>query len=194
MLAAGSGESGTTVALLAVLGDRALVVNAGDSRVYRLDGGGAEVLSHDHSLVQSLVDHGHIGPGDVPGHPYRHVVEFGLGPPFERTWRKSGEHCHVREIPARPGDTFLLCTDGVNDTLTDEEIGRRLSPPDADALTTLARHLAERARDNFTAVLVRLPGGPGRAAGTSRRPSPRRPRRTPAPLLIMTGPGRCPSC
>ena len=68
MLAAGSGESGTTVALLAVLGDRALVVNAGDSRVYRLDGGGAEVLSHDHSLVQSLVDHGHIGPGDVPGH------------------------------------------------------------------------------------------------------------------------------
>ena len=145
---------GATVAVLAVCadpdGEVVLVGNLGDARVYRLRDGRLELLSTDHSVVQELVDAGEISLEEAWTHPQRNEVTRALGPSetVEATWSSH---------EPRAGDRYLLCSDGLHDTVTDDRLGAGLAagsgpPAVADALVQLA--IDAGARDNVSVVVV----------------------------------------
>jgi protein phosphatase len=127
-----------------------LVFNVGDSRAYCFSDGSLEQLSRDHSYVQELVDAGELQAAYARVHPQRNVVTRALGADAEVRpdyW--------VRAV--RPGDRFLLCSDGLHGELEDGVIGAvmssELSPSDTvRVLVDLA--LEAGGRDNVTAVVV----------------------------------------
>ena len=145
---------GTTVCVLALLdgftGARLALANVGDSRVYVLREGSLDQLTLDHSLVAELVRDGRITEEEAEHHPRKNVVTRALGvsePVDVDTW----------ELPVVVGERFLLCSDGLFNEVTDNQIEgvlRRLADPD-EAAGELVR-LANEAggRDNITVVIV----------------------------------------
>ena len=112
----GRAAPGTTVAAAILVGGAEpawLVVNLGDSRVYRMRGGELTQVSRDHSLVQELVDSGDISEAEMAEHPERHVITRALGGPGftepDLFWLRLDEV-----------DRLLVCTDGVNGLIGDE--------------------------------------------------------------------------
>ncbi|GAA4211674.1 PP2C family protein-serine/threonine phosphatase [Actinocatenispora rupis] len=143
--------SGMATTLTAVLLDRDAVrlAHVGDSRAYRLRDGEVLQLTRDDTFVQYLVDSGHLAAADVPHHPHRNVVTRVLsGAPVAVT--------HSR-LPARVGDRYLLCSDGLPDAVAADDIAATLRDvPDADAcadrLINLA--LAGGGPDNVTVIVA----------------------------------------
>lgn len=129
------------------------VFNVGDSRVYRYAGGELKQASIDHSEVEELLEAGLIDAEQARDHPARHLITRALGmlpTPAVDLW----------VLPRTPGERFLLCSDGLNSELDDDQIAAVLDAhPDAsDAAGALvAAVLATPARDNVT-VLVIDPG------------------------------------
>lgn len=157
---------GTTLSGLALVdhgGDpHWLVVNVGDSRVYRVTDAGIVQLTVDHSEVAELVAAGRLTVEEARRHPLRNVVTRSLGTgvaPVADTWL----------VPADAGDRFLVCSDGLVEELTDEEIFAALTTagPDAEAAVRLVDRAVEAGgRDNVTVLLVTLAAAP--AGGDSR--------------------------
>ena len=119
---------------------------AGDSRVYLLRGGTLAQVTRDHSLVQELVDAGAITAEEADGHPRANVITRAVG---------AAEALELDKVSNRlaAGDRFLLCSDGLNKTLSDAELaGLMADPGPADRL--LAEALERRATDNITVVAV----------------------------------------
>jgi protein phosphatase len=129
------------------------IFHIGDSRVYRVTDEGLQQLSTDHSVVQELVDAGMISADAAAVHPQRHLVTraLGVGPPAE---------ADVLLLPVRPGQRFLICSDGLTGELRDQEIAGLLTGRDAEAAADeLVRTAARRgASDNVTAVVVEVLG------------------------------------
>ncbi len=141
-------SASTVVALLAGI-ENCCWLWAGDSRLYRLREGGLELCTRDHSMIQDMVDRGELSEEDARSHPQSNVITRAVGAVGEL----GVEH---RYSDLRPGDRFLLCSDGIHGSLqftTLREILQGESPQGvADAL--LAQVLAGEARDNATAVVV----------------------------------------
>lgn len=141
-------QMGSTIVVLLVQEQKFAVLWVGDSRAYRLRDGELEQLSRDHSQVQEMVDRGILRPEDAVGHPMGHILSRAVGVRDEvEVDRVSGE--------VRPGDIFLLCSDGLHGYVDEKEIARRLrgSPARApDELVELT--LANGAPDNVTVVAV----------------------------------------
>ena len=149
----GSGVSGSTVAGLHVNGDTFHVFWAGDSRVYRFRDGVLMQLSHDHSLVQELVDANALPAASAASHPRANVITraLGVGPLVELD-RRSGA--------LLPGDRFLLCSDGLSGLVCDDAIRQQLCAPIDEAARSLVdAALAAGGHDNLSVVLVDCPGG-----------------------------------
>lgn len=147
-------SAGTTVALVAtmVIDDIAywVVLNLGDSRVYRLSDEIFEQVSVDHSVVQELMDRGEITAQEALRHPHRHMVTraLGGGPDSEPDYWL---------IPAEIGDRMLICSDGLSGEVDDATIERLLRSPASveivcDDLVELA--LAAGGHDNVTVVVL----------------------------------------
>lgn len=119
---------------------------AGDARAYVLRDGTIAQVTRDHSLVQELVDAGTITAEEAEGHPRANVITRAVG---------AAEALELDKVSNRlaAGDRFLLCSDGLNKTLSDAELGALLGGPDpGDALIEAA--LARRATDNVTVVAI----------------------------------------
>jgi serine/threonine protein phosphatase PrpC len=122
---------------------------AGDSRAYvRSAGGGLRRLTRDHSRAQELLDSGR-SPGSSDGARGTHVVTRALGvsPALE---------LDLNDGPIRTGDVFLLCSDGLTDTLGDDEIATAMDecPLEAAADRLLTMALGRKAADNVSFILV----------------------------------------
>lgn len=132
---------GTTIVGL-VLSGKLVRFNAGDSRLYRFDGGHLSQLSID----------------DTPPGPRSGRITQSLG----GVWPEAALHPHVAEEPLIPPARFLLCSDGLTDMVGDREIARCLALADADAALQLF-DLAMRAggADNISVVLVCVADGDG---------------------------------
>lgn len=151
-------HAGTT-AVAAVLVDddgvtKWLLVNLGDSRIYRIVDGRLEQVSVDHSVVQELVDAGQITPEEASVHPERHVITRALGSP-------GGIQPDFFLLPLGSVERLLLCSDGVTGMIEDTEIEEILEsvadPRDAaDQLVRAA--VAAGGRDNATAIVVDVVG------------------------------------
>ncbi len=123
---------GTTFSSLVILPQGAVVAQVGDSRVYRLRGHRLEQLSFDHSLVWEMRAAGRLPPDDVPTYIPKNIITRCLGPNAEVQVDLEGP------FPIEPGDTFLLCSDGLSGQVKDEEIGKVLAClPPSDAVRSL---------------------------------------------------------
>lgn len=143
------GQMGTTVAALLVRERDYLVQWIGDSRAYLLRDGAFTQLSRDHTQVQEMVERGLLRASELAGHPMGHILSRAVGVRGEIEIDQAGGE-------VRPGDVFLLCSDGLHSYVEEEEIRRLLgrgSP--ARALDDLiAATLAAGAPDNVTAIAI----------------------------------------
>ena len=141
---------GATVALVLVGGRRLYAANAGDSRIYRLRDGRLKQLSVDHSVVAELLESGMITADQAAQHSMTGVVTQYMGMPEE-------VRPFVRSLTLRPGDRFLLCSDGLTDLLDDVRIAELLrshTEPEAVCERLVAVANEAGAFDNVTAVIV----------------------------------------
>jgi len=143
-----------TTASAVLLGPRgASVAHVGDSRVYVLRDGKLEQITHDHSWVEEQVRAGTLSPTAARQHPWRNVVTRALS---------GGEdpEVDVTEVSPRPGERYLLCSDGLFTVVPDRQIAEILSQTGV-ALEEIARGLVEAANDgggpdNITALILQI--------------------------------------
>lgn len=166
---------GTTCTVVALKGDAACVAHVGDSRAYLVRGGRARQITTDHSLVAQLVARKQLTPDEARHDPRRNVVTRSVGV------AQSVEVDVVRlDEPMRPGDTLLVCTDGLHGQVTDDELGRLAS---GESLDHACRELIQLANqrggpDNITVAMARReapaddPYAPPRRAHAGERGSP----------------------
>ena len=144
---------GTTL-VAAVFYDNSLTVaHIGDSRLYRLRGEEFGPITRDHSLLQEQIDSGIITAEQARHSQNRNLVTRALGvdPAVEP---------EIRDYDVQPGDIYLLCSDGLNDMVDDEEIAMTLQALAAN-LELCATQLVQMAndnggRDNVSVILVRI--------------------------------------
>ncbi len=107
---------GTTCIVALVSDDGAYTAHVGDSRVYLIRSGAIHRVTKDHSIVQDLLDSGAISPDEARDHPESNKITRALG-------MTEDVQVDVSErIPLHPGDALLLCSDGLSDLATDDEI------------------------------------------------------------------------
>lgn len=151
-LARGDGSPrtiGSTVVGLAISGQEYRCFWAGDSRAYRWRDGDLIQLTRDHSLVQDLVIAGMLRPEEAHDHPQANVITRAIGVSEDlRVDTATGD--------ARPGDIFLLASDGLTRVVADRELASFLSGSSLDVMAdNLVQLVLERgAPDNVTLILV----------------------------------------
>ena len=147
---------GSTVTAVMIVGDQAFIANVGDSRTYLLHKGKLQRLTHDHSLVERLVEAGQIEREDVYDHPHRNLIYRSLGA------NKAEVEVDIFTEHLKAGDALLLCSDGLWEMVRDsqlESILNEVSDP-AEATEILIERANENGgEDNITAVLVRCVEG-----------------------------------
>jgi len=144
---------GTTL-VMAVFYDNAITVaHIGDSRLYRLRGEEFSQVTRDHSLLQEQIDNGMLTVEQARTSQNKNLVTraVGVDPSVES---------EIHEYATLPGDIYLLCSDGLNDMVEDEEIGMTLQMLSAN-LALAATQLVQMAndnggRDNVSVILVRV--------------------------------------
>jgi serine/threonine-protein phosphatase Stp1 len=141
---------GSTVVVFAACGHQGVCLWAGDSRLYRLREGVLQAISHDHSYVQALQDSGLINEAEARAHPQTHLITRAVG--VEPTLELALAHLHIQ-----PGDTYLLCSDGLNKTAEDHEIRDILNHGHPEHVVRSLVHLGltRGAPDNITAIVVK---------------------------------------
>ena len=148
---------GTTVVLAIFHGNRVTIGHVGDSRIYRLRDNELDQVTIDHTLLQELVDRGFYSPGEAKASLNKNLVTRALG--IEPTVAVD-----IIEDVVFPGDIYLLCSDGLNDMVDDEDIRLVLRSygDDLEKAADELIHLANEAggRDNVSAVLVKATGIP----------------------------------
>ena len=142
---------GTTLVSAIACKEGAVVTNVGDSRAYYITESGITRITKDHSLVESMVDHGDITADEARHHPSRNLITRALG-------RDTNAACDGYIRPMEPGDYLLLCTDGLVNTVTDQEMLFEILHGQSED-TCLSRLMeiakSQGAPDNVTAVLMR---------------------------------------
>lgn len=146
---------GTTVVVGLFYDNRVAVAHVGDSRMYRLRGEEFGPITRDHSLLQEQIDSGMITPEDARLSKNKNLVTRAVGVEPE-----VAAEVHVHEVQV--GDIYLLCSDGLNDMVEDEDIGSTLQMLQAN-LPLAANQLIQMAndnggRDNVSVILVKVKG------------------------------------
>jgi PPM family protein phosphatase len=147
----GMRNMGTTVVMMTKVKDSFFFIGVGDSRAYEFRSGKLRQMTVDHSLTQALMDAGTISPEEAKTHRYRNVLYKYLG---SRDGATGGT---AIEVTSRPGDRFLLCSDGLTDGLEDSEIAELMSSHnDAQKLAEILVDAALQggSRDNITALVM----------------------------------------
>jgi serine/threonine protein phosphatase Stp1 len=149
-----SGEAdtvmGSTVVALLVEGDRAACVWAGDSRCYLWRSGNLYQISRDHSLYQQLIQEQQISPEQAAAHPSARALTRAVG-------ASENLVLDVVDFTVYPGDTLLLCSDGLYQNLSGASLGAALNLPSPQlALERLFELVLQgKASDNLSAVVIR---------------------------------------
>jgi PPM family protein phosphatase len=144
---------GTTITVALVEDGVVTIGHVGDSRAYLIRDGKLDQLTDDHTLVAELVRSGKLSPAEAEAHPQRSVITRALG---------TDPDVDVDTFPVetKPGDLFMLCSDGLTSMVGDEAIEDVVEQYRAD-LDAVAKRLVERANrsggeDNITVVLFEI--------------------------------------
>jgi len=144
-------DMGTTLSCLVLTATHSIIGHVGDSRIYRWRSGHLSCLTKDHSFVQEMITEGEIDPLMRDSHPLKHMLTQAVGT------AEPLEHVLARIDTIKAGDRFLLCTDGLHNSVPDDQIGNLLAlNGDAGSLSQILvdKALANETRDNVTALVV----------------------------------------
>jgi protein phosphatase len=144
---------GTTLVVTLLCNNQITVAHIGDSRCYRFRGDKLQQITRDHSLLQEQIDSGLLTKEAAKRSQNKNLVTRALGiePQVE---------AEIRTYPAQTGDIYLLCSDGLNDMVDDDDIEMTLAaiggnlPLAADQLVQMAND--NGGRDNVSVVLIRV--------------------------------------
>lgn len=147
---AGKRGMGTTAVSCYFTDSGVFVGHVGDSRCYRFRQGTLIQISEDHSLANEYVRMNILSPADIAHFPYKNVIVRALG---------LAEHVQVevRRHEFHPGDSFLLCSDGLSDMLTDDKIAavlRELDDPEDAVEELIERANGAGGVDNITVIIA----------------------------------------
>jgi PPM family protein phosphatase len=141
---------GTTLTALLWADGYAALCHIGDSRAYRLRNGQFLQITHDHTLVQSLVDEGKITEDDVATHPHRSLLLRALD-------GRTVAEPDLTQLETLPGDRYLLCSDGLSGVVTEHTLQQTLSSirdPDKAALQLIELAIRGGGPDNITCIVA----------------------------------------
>lgn len=142
---------GTTMVAVLIDQDAAYVAHTGDSRAYLIRNGKIERLTQDHSLVNDYISQGLLKSEEAGQHPMKHVITRALGSNMR-------VEVDVKTLPLRHGDVLLLCSDGLSNLLTDEEMRSVSFDPLQDPRNTCQRLIDfandKGGDDNITVVMI----------------------------------------
>lgn len=145
---------GTTIVVTLFLGGRLIMGSVGDSRIYRIRDNKLSQLTTDHSLVQEMVNNGYLSEEEAQISSSRNLITRALG-------ISDVVEVDVKEDSTEPGDVYLLCSDGLTDLVTDEEIEEvlLLHADDLERANTELVALANKkgGSDNISVIIVGLP-------------------------------------
>ena len=149
---------GTTMTAALVEDGTVRIGHVGDSRAYRVRDGRLEQLTEDHSLVAELVRSGRLSPEEADVHPQRSVITRVLG-------ADPSVDVDTFSVETRPGDVFVLCSDGLTSMVDDQTI-LRIVEQNRSSLEQIARALVDAANrgggeDNITVVAFEIAGETG---------------------------------
>jgi PPM family protein phosphatase len=155
--AAASGM-GTTMTVALVEDGHVAIGHVGDSRAYLIRGRSLEQLTEDHSLVAELVRSGKLSPEEAEGHPQRSVITRALG-------TDPDVDVDTFSVETKPGDLFLICSDGLTSMVDDETILQEIERNRGD-LKAAAKALVRAANkgggeDNITVIFFEIAGADG---------------------------------
>lgn len=151
----GHANMGTTLALFMPCGEAGIVAHVGDSRVYQMRNGVLNALTRDHSLLQEQVGAGLISKEEARQSHNRNLVTRALG-------TEENVAPDIRVIDVKPGDQYLLCSDGLNTMVSDHDIELVLSAMEtnqklaAEVLVNLA--LDNGGHDNVSVAMAQIAG------------------------------------
>lgn len=167
----GAEEAGTTLTAMLWTGSRLALVHIGDTRAYVLRDGGLFQITHDHTVVQSMIDEGRLTPEEAAVHPQRSLLLKGLphggdaAPAYD---------LHLQD--AHPGDRYLLCSDGLSSVVEAAVVERVLTtvPDPEDAVRALVTEAnGAGGPDNVSCVVADvLEAARDRAPGAAPCPAP----------------------
>lgn len=188
---------GTTLTALLFDGQKFAMAHIGDSRAYRLRDGQLSQISDDHTFVQSLVDEGRLTRAEAHNHPHRSLILRAL-------LGRDDNDPDLSTVEVEVGDRYLLCSDGLPDMVTDEDIGSALGEATVDtaAVRLIELALAGGGVDNVTVVIgeivdVQSPvddslacadGQPQLVGAAAEQPRPRTGQDTSGPSLAVPPP------
>jgi PPM family protein phosphatase len=144
------GGMGTTLTAMLWSGNKVALCHIGDSRAYVLSGGEFRQITHDHTLVQSLVDDGRISPDEAATHPQRSLLLRALDGTSEA-------EPDLSLIEAQAGDRFLLCSDGLSSVVSEDTLHRILATvrePDDAVLQFVELAIKGGGPDNITCIVA----------------------------------------
>ncbi|MDD3279787.1 MAG: Stp1/IreP family PP2C-type Ser/Thr phosphatase [Lachnospiraceae bacterium] len=144
---AGMAGMGTTMVAATIVGNYAYVANVGDSRLY-LAADKLEQVTRDHSLIAEMVRIGELTPEEAKNHPDKNIITRAIG---------TGENVKIDffDIKLSPGDQLVMCSDGLSNMVSDEEIFDIVKNTEDN----LSRALIDRAnanggKDNIAAIVI----------------------------------------
>jgi len=139
---------GSTATAAIFCGSAALIAHVGDSRAYIFHEGQLRQITRDHSYVQMLLDSGYINEQQAAGHPHKNIITRAVGIDPEIT-------TDIYPCTLEAGDCLLLCSDGLNTMVNDEQIASVLKDGYEHAAQRLvAAALAAGGYDNVTVALA----------------------------------------
>ena len=144
------GGMGTTLTAMLWSGSKVALCHIGDSRAYVLAGDEFQQITHDHTLVQSLVDDGRISPDEAATHPQRSLLLRALDGTSE-----AEPDLSIRE--AHAGDRYLLCSDGLSGVVSEETLHRTLATiaePEDAVLQLVELAIRGGGPDNITCIVA----------------------------------------
>jgi serine/threonine protein phosphatase PrpC len=145
---------GTTLTSLSVRDNEVELLHIGDSRCYKFSKGKLTQVSYDHTVMQELIDQGRLSPDEVSSHPQRSLLTQAL-------MGKEGIAPVVVAIPAKKGDTYLLCSDGLSSVLSESEIAAIAKKHDFAEIPAqlVSATKAKGAPDNVTVIWAEIVDG-----------------------------------
>jgi serine/threonine protein phosphatase PrpC len=142
---------GSTLVSMLARGDTGVCLWAGDSRLYRIRDGQLTQISEDHSQVNEMIAKGLLTREEAKRHPAGNVITRAVG-------ALDTLYLDVAVFELRPGDIYLLCSDGLYGAVDEQRFVDRLAGASIEAATQglIDDALANRARDNVTLVAIRM--------------------------------------
>lgn len=143
-------DTATTLTAMLWTGSQLALVHIGDSRAHLLRDGTLFQITHDHTLVQSMLDEGRLTPEEAVSHPQRSLLVRALG-------RSSDSTADLRLHDARPGDRYLLCSDGLSAVVPPDQLQRVLTTtgtPERTARELITLANASGGPDNVSCVVA----------------------------------------